>query len=73
MTECANSSNRTFTESQFLGIAVWRAQRSRWSAIFILTAFGAAPAHAALTKLTIVPVVLSFPQQEVETALPPKM
>ncbi len=67
MTECANSSNRTSLSpsSSHRGLA---STALALVAIFILSAFGAAPAHAALTKLTIVPVVLSFPQQEVETA-----
>jgi hypothetical protein len=67
MTECANSSNRPS-----LSTSLWHRGLASTAlaivAIFILTAFGAAPAHAAVTRITIVPVVLSFPQQEVETS-----
>ncbi len=73
MTERANLSNRPSLSLEPSHPALARVMRAArltalaLTVILILTAFGAAPARATEIRLTISPLALAFPDQEVET------
>ena len=67
MTRTLKRSNGTFlnlSSSRFAAIAI--------TAIALITSIGSAPAYAAVTRITITPLMLTFPKQEVDTTSAPK-
>ena len=67
MTRTLSRSNQTFLNlrsSRFAAIAI--------IAIALIASIGSAPAYAAVTRITISPLTLTFPKQEVDTTSAPK-